>query len=135
MVRLLPRRAKEHVESITNNLGNRSVVRKHDIGHPREVFVKKRSKHAWIERLNQSGEAGNIREKRCNFTPLAGQIYCIPIAGKPLREIGREISREGGIGSFGRYLPASRIAQLFDVADGLGNSRLKIWKVDRLWLR
>jgi len=40
------------VQGIADDLGNRSVVRKYDIGHTREVVIKKRPKHIGFERLH-----------------------------------------------------------------------------------
>src|SRR4029079_2443846 len=131
MIGLLARRAKQHMEGIADNLRDRAVVRKHDIGHACKVLIQKRPKHAWLKHLHQGGKPRNISEERCNFAALTRKIYRIVVASKSLHKIGRKISRERSVSSFGFGLAAPRIAQIFDVANRLFYRRLEHRELDR----
>ncbi len=91
MVGLLAGRAEEHMKGITDDFRDCAVVRKHDIGHAREIFIKKWSEHARLKRLHQGGKARNIGKERCDFAALARKIYSIVVASKSLNKIGRKI--------------------------------------------
>ena len=92
MIGLLAGRAEEHMKGIADDLRDRAVVRKHDIGHAREVFIKKWPEHARLKHFHQGGKPRNIGEERCNFAALTRKIYRIVVASKSLDKIGRKIS-------------------------------------------
>src|SRR6185369_3588518 len=110
MVGLLAGRPEKHMKGIADDLRYRAFMRKHDIGHAREVFIKKWPEHARLKRLHQAGKPRNIGEKRCNFAALTRKIYRSVVASKSLHKIGRKKSLERSVGSFGFSLAASRIA-------------------------
>ena len=87
MVGLLAGRTEEHVEGIADDLRDCAVVRKNDIGHACEVFIEKRSEHARLKRLHQSGKPRNVGKKRCNFAALTCKVDCIVVASKSLHKI------------------------------------------------
>ena len=92
MIGLLAGRAEKHMEGIADDLRDRAIVRKHDIGHACEVFIKKRPEHARLKRFHQCGKPGDIGKERCNFAALTRKIYRIVVARKSLDKIGRKIS-------------------------------------------
>ena len=92
MVGLLAWRAEEHMKGIADDFRDRAVVRKHDIGHAGEVFIKKWSEHARLKHFHQGGKTRNIGKERCNFAALTRKIYRIVVASKSLDKIGRKIS-------------------------------------------
>jgi hypothetical protein len=132
MVRLLAGSPEQHMQGISNDLCNRTIVRKHQVGHACEIVVEKRPKHVGFERLHKRGEAGNVGEKRCDFTTLPAKINRVRIAGKSCSQIGREVTRKRGMRPLSLGLPPPRLAQNFDVPNGLGNRRFKIKKIDGL---
>ena len=101
MVRLLAGGSEQHVQGIADDLGDRAVMGKHDIGHAGEVFVEQRPEHARLQRLHQRGEAGNVGEQRRDLAALAAEIDRVGVAGQPLGQVRREVARQRGIGPFG----------------------------------
>ena len=99
---------------------------------PVTIVVEKRSKHVGFERLHKRGEAGNVGEKRRDLTTLTTKINRVRIAGKPFSQIRREVTRKRGMCPFGRRLPLARLAQDFDMANGLGYRRFEVKKIDGL---
>ena len=132
MVRLLAGGPEQHVQGIADDLCHRAVVREHDVRHAGEVVVEQRPKHVGFERLHQRGEAGNVGEQRRDLAALPAEIDRVRIAGKPLGQIGREVTRQRGMGPLGLRLPPPRLAQDLDMPNGLGDRRLEIKKIDRL---
>jgi len=94
MVRLLTWSPEQHMQGVSNNLCNRTIVRKHNVGHACKIIVEKRPKHVGFERLDQRGKAGNVAEQRRDLATLAPKINCIHIAREPLSQIGRKVPRK-----------------------------------------
>ena len=110
MVQLFTWGTEQHMQGVTNNLRNRTVVRKHNVSHACKIIVEKRPKHVGFERLDQRRKAGNVAEQRRDLTTLPAKVNCIDIAGKPLSKIRREVPRKGSVGSLGFRLPPSSFA-------------------------
>ena len=70
--------------------------------------------------------------KRRDLAALPAEIDRVRIAGKPLGQIGREVTRKRGMGPLGLRLPPPRLAQDFDMPNGLGDRRFEVKKIDRL---
>ena len=104
VVGLLPRRPKQHVETVADDLGNGAVMGKHDVGHSGEIVIEKRPEHVRFERLNQCGETCVAREQCRDIPALSAEINGVGIAGKPLREIWGKIARERGVRALGLRL-------------------------------
>ena len=62
MIRLLARRAEQHMQGIADDLRHRAVMGEDDIGHAGQVFVEQRPEHARLQRLHQRGETGDVGE-------------------------------------------------------------------------
>ena len=107
-------------------------MREDDLGHAGEVVVQKRLEHLGIERLDKRGEAGDVGEQSGDFAALAAKINRLTIRRQPFGKIGREVARKRRVRAFGGKLPAPRLAEDADVADGLGDGRFKVDEVDRL---
>ena len=110
MVRLLTGGPKQHMQGVTNDLCNRTIVRKHKVGHACEIVVEQRSKRVGFERLHERGEAGNVGEQCRDLTALPAKINRVCIAGKPLGQIGREVTRKRGVRPLSLRLPPPRLA-------------------------
>ena len=98
MVRLLA--SNSTCRASPDDLGDRPVMGKHDIGHAHEIFVEQCSQYIRFQRLHQCGEARGLGERRYDARrcPLIDRVG---VAGKPLRKVRREIARQRRIGSFG----------------------------------
>lgn len=93
-IRLFTRRTKQDVNGVADDLRQRSLVCEHDIGHGDEIVVEERAKHVGFERLNQRREAGDIGKQRCDLAALSAQVERFGVAGEPLSQIRREVTRE-----------------------------------------
>ena len=91
MVRLLTRGAEQHMQGVTNDLCNRTIVRKHNVSHAGKIIVEEGPKHVGFKRLNERAKTRNVAEQRRDLSTLSAKINCIHIAGKPLSKIGREV--------------------------------------------
>ena len=120
------------MQGVADDLGHRAVMREHDFGHADEIVVEQRAEHVRLERLDQRGEARNVGEQGGDLATLAAQVDVVGAAGDALREIGREIARQRRVGAIGRRLPLPRLAQEFDMANGLGDGGFQIREIDRL---
>src|SRR5437899_2478437 len=119
MVRLLTWGTEQHMQGVTNDLCNRTIVRKHNVSHACKIIVEKRPKDLGFERLDQRGKASNVAEQRRDLATLPPKINCIHIAGKALSKIGREVPRERSMRPLGLGLPPSHFTQDLDMAAGL----------------
>src|SRR5215203_5445837 len=104
----------------------------HDLRHAGEIVVQKRRQDLRVERLHKRGKAGDIGEERRDFTALSAKIEPFSIRGQSLGKIRGEVAGEGRMRSFGRQLPAPRLAEDADVANGLSYGRFEIGEIDRL---
>ena len=130
-VRLLARSSEQHVQGIADDLCDRTVVCEHDVRHAREIIIEEQRKHTGFERLREHGEIGNVGEKCRDLAALPAEINRIGIAGKPLRQVRREVTRKRRMCPLGLRLAPPRIAQDFDVPDGLVDGRFEIEEIDR----
>ena len=94
MVRLLSWRPEQNMQGISNDLGDRTIVRKYDIGHACEVVVEKRPKHSRFQRLYERSEALDVGKQRCDLAALPTEIDRVRIAGQPLGNIWRKVTRK-----------------------------------------
>ena len=120
------------MQGIADDLCNRAIVREYEIGHAGEIVVEKRPKHVGFERLHKRGEAGNVGEQRRDLAALPAEINRVRVAGKPFSQIGREVTRKRGMRPLGLRLPPPRLAQDFDMPNGLGDRRFEVEKIDGL---
>ena len=132
MIRLLARRAEQHVHRITDDLGDRSVVGEYHGGHADEIVVKERPEHVRLNQFHELGETVDVGEHHSDVAPLATQIDGVGVVGKTLCEIRRKVARQRRMRPFRRRLPFARFAQHFDMPDRLGDRRFQVGKID--WL-
>src|ERR1700680_4689187 len=117
---------------ITNDLCNRTIVHKDNVSHACKIIVEKRPEHVGFECLDKRGKAGNVSEQRRDLPTLPAKVNCIHIAGKPLSKIGREVPRKRGMRPLCLRLPPPRLAQDFDMPNGLGDCRFEVKEIDGL---
>ena len=132
MIRLVARRAEEHMNRVADDFCDRSFMREDDVGHRAEIFVEHLAQHRGVETFDEGREAGDVGEQRRDLAALAAEIERRGIAGEARGEIGREIARQRRVGALGRRLPTLGFAQHLDMADRLFNRGLEIGEVDRL---
>ena len=120
------------MQGIADDFCHRTVMGKNDIGHAGEILIEQWSEDAWVQRFHKRGETGDVGEKRRNFAALPAEIDGISVAGQPLRQIRREVTRQRRIGPFGRRLALTRVSQELDMPERLGDRGFQVEKIDRL---
>ena len=94
MVQLFARSAKQDVQGISDDFGDRTIMSKYDVGHSCEVLIEERSQHLRFETLDQGGKTCDVRKKARDLPPLTAEINGFRIVGKPLGQVGRKVSRQ-----------------------------------------
>ncbi len=131
MIRLLARRAEQHMDGVADDLCDGALVGEDDIGHAGQVVVEQRPEHARLQRFNQRGEAGDVGEQRRDLAAPPFELACAPLASEAERQIRREVTRQRRMRALGFGLAAARLAQRFDVAQRLGDGGFQIGEIDR----
>ena len=135
VIGLIAGRAEQHMQGVADDLGDRAFVRKDDIRHAGQIFVEDLAEHAWLERLDEAGEAGDVGEQRRDLAAPAGKVDPVGIAGEPLGEVGREVARQRRMRPLRRRLPPPRLAQDLEMAQRLGDRRFEIGESRSAWSR
>ena len=120
------------MQRVADDLRHRALVGEHDVRHADEIFVEERSEHAWLDRLDERGEAGDVGEEGRDLAALPREVDSVGIAGEPLGEVRREIARQRGVRALRRRLTPPRLAQHLQMAERLGDRRLEIGEIDGL---
>ena len=75
MVRLLTGGPEQHMQSVTNDLCDRTIVRKYDVSHASKIIVEQRPKDIGFDRLDKRGKTSNVAEQRCDLSTLSPEIH------------------------------------------------------------
>ena len=119
MVRLLTGGPEQHMQSVTDDLCDRTIVRKYEIDHACEIVVQQRPKDIRFDRLDKRGKTSNVAEQRRDFTTLSPEIHRGRIAGERFSKVRREVTRKRRMSSLGLGLSSARFAQNSDMPDSL----------------
>jgi len=90
---LIRRRVEENLDRVADDLGDRALPGKHDIGHAAHIFVEQSAKDVRLCRLDQRSKAGYVGKDSRNFTPLHLHAIARAIgAGQASSDLGRKIT-------------------------------------------
>ena len=132
VIRLLSGRVEQHLDRIADDLGDRALMREHDVGHAADIFVEQLAQHFRCNRLHQRGEAGDVGEDRGDLAPVHRHAVGLAVAGQAACDLRREIARQRSVRALGLELAAARLAHHLDMADSLVDRHFEVAEIDRL---